>query len=357
MMKTRLEDQIRSEIEARGAISFAEFMELALYGQGGFYESPPIGESGHFITSPHVHPVFGRLVAGALESFWERLERPAPFKVLEAGAGDGTLASLILDASPLPIEYTTVERSAGAREEIGRRGIRATTELEPADAIVANELLDNLPFHRVRARSEGLVEVGVGVVAGRLAEVEIPCRDEVAAQTPPLAPGEEVAVSLEALGFVDNLANVMRNGYALLIDYGSATGESRDTHGYRKQRLVEEVLADPGSTDITAGVDFRALADRAREWKLQVFGPVRQSEALVKLGFAEWSRGERDLQAGLLQDGSGMAAVKAWGGRNEANLLVDPAGLGGLLWIVLATPGLPSPEWLQPQPDNPGADT
>lgn len=357
MMTTQVEDEIRGAIEARGPIGFAEFMELALYGQGGFYESPPIGDSRHFMTSPHIHPVFGRLIAGALESFWERLERPAPFKVLEAGAGDGTLANLILDASPLPIDYTTVERSAGARAEIGRRGIRAAIELEPADAFIANELLDNLPFHRVRARSEGLVEIGVGIDAGRFVEVEIPCSDDVAAETPKLAPGEEAVVSLEALGFVDGLANVMRNGYALLIDYGSATGEPRDVHGYRNQRLIEEVLADPGSTDITAGVDFLAIANRAREWKLQVFGPVQQGEALARLGFTEWSRAERDRQAGLLQEGSGEAAVKAWGGRTEARLLVDPAGLGGLLWIVLANPGLPTPEWLDPQRDDQRADT
>src|SRR3990172_12872436 len=100
-MNTQVEDEVRRAIEARGPISFAEFMEIALYGPGGFYERPPIGERGHFVTSPHVHPVFAELLANALESFWEALERPAPFRLLEAGAGGGTLASRILEASPL----------------------------------------------------------------------------------------------------------------------------------------------------------------------------------------------------------------------------------------------------------------
>src|SRR5438105_15781162 len=89
---------IRRAIEERGPISFAEFMELALYGPGGFYEDPPIGEHGHFVTSPHVHPVFGVLLGRCLRSLWEALDRPVPFGVVELGAGDGTLARQLLPA-------------------------------------------------------------------------------------------------------------------------------------------------------------------------------------------------------------------------------------------------------------------
>ena len=87
-----LRARVVSAIEDHGPISFAEYMEIALYARGGFYDAPPVGTAGHFVTSPHIHPLFGELLARGLRGLWERLGRPDPFRVVEAGAGDGTLA-------------------------------------------------------------------------------------------------------------------------------------------------------------------------------------------------------------------------------------------------------------------------
>ena len=116
-MSHRARDAVLAAVRDHGPISFAEFMEIALYGPGGFYETPPVGEHGHFVTSPHVHPIFGRLVGEALRSMWESLGRPAPFRVIEVGAGDGTLAAQIIDSlRDVPKSYLAVERSPGPPE-------------------------------------------------------------------------------------------------------------------------------------------------------------------------------------------------------------------------------------------------
>src|SRR5438093_13655136 len=117
--------RLRDRIAAIGPITFAEFMEWALYDpEEGFYARLPVGEEGHFVTSPHLSPVFGRLVARQVAEFWELLDRPAPFDVIEVGAGDGTLAHQILGA--LPDEVTRVVRFAAVeRSAAGRRALEA----------------------------------------------------------------------------------------------------------------------------------------------------------------------------------------------------------------------------------------
>jgi SAM-dependent MidA family methyltransferase len=136
----------------------------------------------------------------------------------------------------------------------------------------------------------------------------------------------------------------------LFIDYGSSAGtdaeSAGDVHGYRDQRLVEDVLDAPGTADITAGVDFVRIANRAARVGFEVFPAVSQRDALMNLGFARWNDAERARQTALHDEGSGADAVRAWGSRNEANVLVDPNGLGRLQWLLLATPGLPAPAWL-----------
>src|SRR5688572_26292831 len=108
-------DAVTAAIRDHGPISFAEYMDLALFGPGGFFEVPPIGSDGHFVTSPHVHPVFGELLARAMSDLHDRLGKPRPFRVAEVGAGDGTLArQLVEHLGDLDVEYTAVETSPGA---------------------------------------------------------------------------------------------------------------------------------------------------------------------------------------------------------------------------------------------------
>lgn len=354
-MSEDVAERIRRRIRERGPITFAEFMDEALYGPGGFYERTPVGPRGDFVTSPHVHPVFSRLVGVALEEMWTALGRPAPFRLVEVGAGDGTMARELLDGfgrGGIDLEYSAVEVGAGAREALAALTPNVATRLadlaplEPG-VVLANELLDDLPFRRVRRRGDAVVEIRVGLDGDRLVEVETTMDEPSGSDATDLRDADEAVVPTGVFAFVDELGGFLRRGYALLIDYGSAEGPAGEVHGYRGHRVLEDVLDDPGSADVTAGVDLSAVARRARKAGLESFEPVSQRDALVALGFEEWMRAELEHQGELLNAARGLEAARTWDGRSRARLLADPAALGRLRWLVLATPGLPEPGWLE----------
>jgi SAM-dependent MidA family methyltransferase len=340
---------IETAIAERGPLDFAAFMELALYGPDGYYQRPPIGAQGDFVTAPHVHPVFGALLARAIRDLWEGLDGPVPLSIAEVGAGDGTLARQLLDGlDDLHVKYLAVERSAGARLTLAEvPGIRVAASL-PRDQrphlILGHELLDNLPFRRVRGTVGGPVEILVG---DGLAEVEVPAPADLDAPEDLMA-GEERVVPVEALAFVDRIAPQLDRAYALFIDYGADDGPGGDPHGYRGQRVIEDVLADPGSADITAGVDFGAIARRAAGHGLTAFPTISQHDVLMRLGFDAWIRGEQQAQGELLASGRGIEAVRRWADRSRATILADPAHLGRLRWLLLASADLAAPSWLRP---------
>ena len=339
-MSEQVAEAIRATIRANGPITFAEFMEHALYGPGGYYERPPVGVEGDFVTSPHVHPVFGAMLAKTLRSMHEALGRPEPLRIAEVGAGDGTLARQVCDElAGLNVAYTAVEISSGARQALAAiERIHVERELTgDPHVVLAHELLDNLPFRRVR----GDREVCVGLDDDEFVEVETPWVGK-----PPGPPGLESIEPVDAFAFVDRLATVLQRGYALLIDYGAVGSTGGDIHSYRDHRLVEDVLSDPGSVDITAGVDFARIADRAEERGLVAYPSVTQADALVALGFEGWLREELGRQTALLDAREGLEAVRTWSGRSRATLLADPSALGRLRWLLLATPDLPRPDWL-----------
>jgi SAM-dependent MidA family methyltransferase len=332
-------DAIRDAIRARGPLPFDAYMALALYGPGGFYEEPPVGPRGDFVTSPHVHPVFGAFVAEAIRRLAADLGHPSPLRIAEVGAGDGTLARQVLAGlADLKVAYTAVEISRGARRRLGAiEGVLVTDRLDgPAHVVLANELLDNLPFRRIR----GELEVRVALDGERFVEIEVPWTGE------PAPRDEERIVPDGIRAFVGSLAGVLAPGYAVLIDYGAVGSAGGDVHGYREHHLVEDPLDAPGLTDITVGVDFADVVSTAREHGLDTHGPISQRAALVGLGYEAWARAELHRQGELLDAREGIEAVRAWSGRSAASLLVDPAALGRLRWIVLASEGLPPPAWV-----------
>ena len=348
--------RVRAAIAEGGTIGFDTYMELVLYGPGGFFERPPVGARGHFVTAPHVHPfVFAHCVRTALLDTWHALGEPDRFRVVELGAGDGTLAVALLEAFrelPMPaVEYVAVEISPGAREALAERGLAVAErigDLDPFDGVVlANELLDNLPFVPVRRRGTDLVEVRVGLAADgeRLQEVEAP-RSPADVEPPQMSEGEETTIPVGAFAMLDGIADRLRRGSVLLIDYGRTESPSGAVHGYREHREVADVLSDPGGTDITAGVDWSLVADHARALGLRAFEPVTQAAALEELGYARWGSTMREMQSMLQREGRGSEAVHVWEARSRASLLADPEGLGGFWWQVLATADLAEPPWL-----------
>jgi NADH dehydrogenase [ubiquinone] 1 alpha subcomplex assembly factor 7 len=366
-------DSLASTIHADGPVTFDAFMEICLYGPGGFYERPPVGSEGDFVTSPHVHPLFGALVADAIDELPIVADDRTPFHLVDVGAGDGMLLRhVIANLDDRRSEVTAIDRSPGAREALETiEGVAVLGDLESGvsrgvfatgpGVVIAHELLDNLPFRRVRGTLEGPREVRIGLDDDRPIEVLAPLDDELEGfverndglGATELTDGEEIVVPIGAIGFVETVAAAISGSdatsgewYVLVVDYGTDRGSAGEVHGYRGHRVVDDILAAPGSTDITAGVAFGVVERAFERGGMATFATVSQRQALLALGFEAWLHSALERQGDLLNTGRGPEAVRAWGGRTRAMMLVDPAGLGRFRWFVAATQGLPEPAWL-----------
>ncbi|GAC1414656.1 MAG: SAM-dependent methyltransferase [Actinomycetota bacterium] len=349
-LKPPLKQRLLRHIADTGPITFADFMEAALYDStDGFYAKPPVGPRGDFVTSPHVSRGFGALVEKQFFGMWWRLGRPKRFEVIEAGAGDGTLARTILeaarddDAFDTELHYSAVEISKGARDAITKIGIPAFETLKNAPrigngCILANELFDNLPFHRVRLRDGALREVFVDVRDGRLVEIEGPATPEAAAATVRTPFEGETRVSPAASTFLREAIAHIGKGWILLYDYGHDEGdEPLPIRAYEAHRMHDALYEDPGSADITAGADFSAIAKTATEEGAIVFGPRSQRDVLNALGFKDWYATLRSARLKAEERRDSKAILSLVSEQSRAPLLTDPAHLGGLKVIAIGT--------------------
>ncbi|MGZ4147349.1 MAG: SAM-dependent methyltransferase, partial [Actinomycetota bacterium] len=165
-----------------------------------------------------------------------------------------------------------------------------------------------------------------------------------------LTSGEETVVPDGAGAFVDRVAAALRRGYALIVDYGGLGEPGGDAHAYHAHRELDVPLDRPGTTDITAGVDFDLVEEHARERGLEVLGRVTQRDVLLALGFAAWAERERDDRSTT----GDSSAARSWAARSRASLLIDEHGLGAHRWLLLATPGLGAPAWLDEAKERSG---
>jgi SAM-dependent MidA family methyltransferase len=340
-----LADRIRTEIRASGPMPFARFMELALYdSEGGYYRSPNArpGRAGDFLTAPELHPIFGELVGRAIGQIWQVLGHREPFLVLEHGAGEGALAEPLLHATPPGVHYAAVEvderRLAGLRARLAAAGL--SDRLEPStpssfDGIVlANEVLDALPVHRLRRREDGIHELGVDVDPdGSFIEVEMPAPtsaavERLSAEGIELVDGQTAEVCLALDDWIATASAPVRRGVLLLIDYGAPANELYDPvrrrDGTLRAYLRHQVSADPyrfvGRQDLTAHVDVTAVERAARAAGLTTIGITTQAEALMGLGIEERLRA---IQADPTTTFEAYAAL-----RSALLRLLDPAAMG-----------------------------
>lgn len=329
-------EEIRAAIANDGPIPFERFMDLALYGVGGFYVGGgSAGRRGDFITSPEVGPLFGAVLARFIDGEWERLGRPDPFTVIEVGAGPGTLARSVLLAGPLcatAMRYRAVEISAAQRlhHPDGIGSIEAMPDGPIEGVIIANELLDNLPF-RLAVFDDGWREAFVDRDAGgRYVEALSVAIDPVPEMILDRAAlGARVPLIDRAAAWVEDARSRLRSGSVVTIDYGVArTAELaarpwRDwLRTYRDNDRGAHYLADPGSQDITTDVPFDQLPEpdvvRTQAQFLQRWG----IEELVAEGKRVWA--EQAARPGL-------EAMRMRSRVSESEALLDPGGLGGFL--------------------------
>jgi SAM-dependent MidA family methyltransferase len=343
---------IRSEIERSGPISFARFMEVALYdSERGYYRSAVArpGRGGDFLTAPEAHPIFGWALARHVDDVWRALGRPDGFAIRELGAGSGALAEALLtglaaDRSalaatirhiPVDVEPRRVDElrdrlaSAGLADRIAADDGRPIVGL-----VLANEVLDALPTHRVIGRAGGLREIFVGWGDAGFADVEgapsTPALEErLAAEGISLADGQQAEVCLAVDGWVAGVAAGVERGIVLLIDYGHPAAELYDAArrpagtlaAYHAQRVHGDPYVAVGRQDLTAHVDVTAVERAASRAGLVAIGSTTQATFLAALGAG-------DLLVGL-QSGPDASLQSYLEARSALVRMIDPRAMGG----------------------------
>ena len=375
-----LVDVIRDEILAHGPITFARFMERALYEPDrGYYAGPDPrpGRDGDFLTAPEAHDLYGRTLARQVAECWHRLGGPAGFTIREYGAGNGLLAAAILaglrDAQPGAYAATTYEpvelnpwrmaelrerldragmgdrlgpavdsaasssRSSGTRPAVGPHGTVASAA--PITGVVlANEFLDALPVHRVERRDGRLVEIGVGWRDGWFADEPMPvltpgieaCLEREGTS---LAEGQRTEVNPGIGDWTRTLAREFARGWVIVVDYGMPSAGLRSAErfqgtlkGVAGHRVEPDPYARVGRQDLTAHVDLTALEREAVDAGLDVIGSTTQARFLVHLGMGPLLVAAQERAPSVTQ------ALET---RSTARWLLDPRGTGGFAVMVL----------------------
>jgi SAM-dependent MidA family methyltransferase len=353
----RVAEHIRGEIASRGGwISFARYMELALYAPGlGYYSAGArkLGKAGDFVTAPEISPLYGQTLARQVL----QIMQGGFDEVLEVGAGSGALAATLLEelerSGSTPRSYLILELSADLRER-SRDTLAARVphllervawlnRLPPAfsGVVLGNEVLDAMPVHVVRVEAGKIEEGGVGVRSGRLDWSWRRASGDLleAASALRLPEGFRSEIGLAARGFVRTLAGVLEKGVALFVDYGFPR-----TEYYHAQRRDGTLMCHyrhhahsdpfflPGLQDITSHVDFSAIAAAAREGGLELAGYISQAQFLVNCGITEvMSRTPSEDRAKFLP----LA--------NQANRLMSPAEMGELFKVIALSRGVSGP--------------
>ncbi len=353
-----LEQSICAQIEAAGGwIDFSRYMDLALYEPGlGYYSggSVKFGVGGDFVTAPEISPLFGRALAQQVA----QVLRLAGGDVIEAGAGSGALACDLLLALEtldcLPRHYFILEVSADLRERqqtllheragaLAERVVwleRLPERIE--GCVVANELLDALPVHVLRWSADGVYERGVTCSGGRLDwkdgnQVQGVLREQAGAL--PVASGTISEIGLQAQAWVSTVSQALQRGALLLVDYGFGEREyyhPQREHGtlmcHYRQHAHDDPFFLPGLQDITAHVDFTAIAVAGRQAGLKLGGFVTQAQFLLNCGILALLEAQDPLQIARYLPHA--AAVQK---------LLSPAEMGELFKVMALVRGLDEP--------------
>jgi SAM-dependent MidA family methyltransferase len=368
---TPAQEVVAGEVRRLGPLPFSEVMRLALYdAEHGFYATGgQAGRRGDFITSPEVGPLFGALLGRYLDARWRDLGSPPTFLVVEVGAGVGTLARTVLAAAPACLDaltYVLVEQSPALRarhgdhlpisepafafapldddgqpldEDGAERGPRFVSLAERPAAritgvVLANELLDNLPFDQLIFVGGAWREVRIALDTDEATLVELPtpaAPDDVAwatATVPDAGDGARLPRQRSAVDWVRDVLAQIERGALLLLDYADdspAFARRPPDEWIRTYRAHERggpPLAALGTQDITVEVALDQITAAHPPTT-----STRQAEFLRSLGIDDLVEEGRRIWQERAAIGD-LTAIKARSRIREAEALVDPAGLG-----------------------------
>ena len=353
-----LADRLRRRIAEQGPIPVSEYVTAALYDEReGFYQAGgQAGRGGDFLTAPEVGPLFGAVVARAIDTWWRDFGCPQQFPVYEWGAGPGTLARAVIAAEPEAVRsgaliWHAIERSAAQRAQHLEHPLLVSSATGPVDpvpvgVVLANELLDNLGFDLYEHHGQQWFELRIteGPDTGEFATVAVP----VAESSPVVEElnalvgesdreGVLVARQVVARDWLAEALASLHAGRVVVLDYGATTAELAArgtwlrTHSGHRGGDSSRWLKGPGSCDITVDVatDQLELVRKADSNRTQAdFLRAHGIDDLVAEGKRQWR------ESAHIGD---LSALRARSRIREAEALLDPAGLGSfcvLEWLV-----------------------
>jgi len=307
-----LKARIAALIEAQGPMSVAQFMTISLLDpKDGYYATrDPLGAGGDFTTAPEINQMFGEMIGLWLLQAWSDQGCPKNPRLVELGPGRGTLMAdilrtakvapefladlevVLIEASPA-LQQVQADKLRGSGADISWQGQFDDSLRDRPLFLVANEFFDALPVRQYVKTERGWCERMVTVLNDELTFALAPV------PVPPAAipPGRENAPdggvyesSPAATALAEDIAGIIaaKGGAALIVDYGYAevSGFSETLQAVSGHRFAD-ALAEPGEDDLSAHVDFAALAQAGRRGGAQVFGPVTQGMLLANIGIAE----------------------------------------------------------------------
>jgi len=357
---------IGDEIRAKGPLPFARFMEHCLYHpQYGYYASGRAcrGREGDYYTSPTVHPIFGALMGKQLAQMWRVLGAGA-FEAVEMGGGEGYLCRDILGYLQQEepqlydrLRYRMVEISPVVIERQKRllalHGAKVTwrqpdemTDQKIQGCFLSNELVDSFPVHRVVMEAGALREIFVDLDKGGIKEVQGD------ASTPELvqyfrrlgitlAEGQQAEVNLEALRWLNRVAQGLARGFVITIDYGYEAEElysplrpAGTLLCYQGHRVSTDPYRHVGLQDMTAHVDFTSLIACGEGYGLELTGLTPQYRFLLALGILD------ELTRGV----EGKAEGETMAERLTIKNLILPGGMGETFKVLIQHKGIAKPQ-------------
>ena len=347
-----LSERLVQRIRSSGPITFADYMEAALFdAESGYYTTrAAIGfEGGDYFTSGDLGPAFSRALARMAVDAWTALGRPAAWDLVEAGAGRGSVMRDLISAlererpdAARGARLAIVEVSPRLRQQqaiaLAGRELRWATSahgVAPIHGLIfANEVLDAFPVHVLVRSQDGVQEVFVDERGGELVEtLRGPSHSDLRWRVPQALPiGGRWEVSTAAESWVAQVTGALTSGYLLLIDYADdepgllARMGQGTVRGFSRHHLIADPLQRPGEIDITATVDLTAIQRAAEGAGLRLVGSGTQRDVLIALGIREPAA----------RPPTPIEQLRAASRRSAVDTLLDARGLGAFRVLLFA---------------------